>query len=124
MNEPLSRPAGIEAEARRIADDMMESVRDDYGWRSKMAESLSRIEANGKYTQLMIEAHAKLDDERFANIKERVIYFSSSATSGEKSGIQLEGASNFVKFIGGLIVIISAIGGLAYFLASLGSKHP
>lgn len=119
-DSPSTRPPAVEAEARRIAADMMESVRDDYEWRNKMAQSLSRIEANGQHTQMMMEAHAKLDDERLSNIRERLVMVTSVASSGEKLGLKMEGANNFIKFMGGLVVLIAAVGSAVIFVMTWG----
>jgi hypothetical protein len=118
-----TRPPALEIEAKRIAKEMLESVHDDVQWRIKMSESVARIETSQRFSESWQDAHDQLDRERFARIEGQYVVISGVASDGAGVKKQLEGANNFIRFIGGLVVVIAAIGGAVIWVMSLG-KHP
>ncbi len=110
MNEP-TRPPAIEADRLRLIQEMLVHVDDTVAWRIKQAEVQAEIRADVKYINRWIELHDVSDKENFARI-ERQLNGQPAAKEGSKLEIQLTGVERAVRFAGGLIVLVAAVGGL------------
>jgi hypothetical protein len=117
-----TRPPAVEAEGKRLAKEMIDSVHDDVQWRIKMSESVARIETGQRWSEMWQTAHDELDRERFARIEDQFGTVSSSVTVGEGIKNKFEGANIALKALLGLIALFAAIGGFVIWIISVG-KH-